>query len=242
MGMRLLAIIVTASLVFPLPIMACTYVYLEHGLEVQPNLMVGVTFGGTALPGATVTLMSLEGAPSITMTTASDGTVRVNNLRPGQYLIDIRLHEVIAASEQIEVRSRPSSAAKARLDYRWGTSPTAVRRAVGTVVGTRAWLGIDILKNIVSPMEAPMVGVRIELTHLRAAASFATATDDRGEFAFNDVPSGFYVMRTQSSPNEYGSSWQYGSFLIEVRPDAKQEIIKLRQSHMCGDHLELLHN
>ena len=98
--MRLLAVIVTASLVIPLPIMACTYALLEHGLEVQPSLMVAVTFGGTALPGATVQLMSLEGAPTITMTTASDGTVRVNNLRPGQYLIDIRLHGVIAASEQ----------------------------------------------------------------------------------------------------------------------------------------------
>jgi hypothetical protein len=221
-----------AILLLPTESAACSYVYLEHGLEVRSDLIVLITYAGTPLAKATVQITKLYGSdPDVFWgSTATDGTVHINGLRPGNYMLDARWLGISMAHEQIEVLATETNLAKSTLEYEWGKSSIAVRVPAGKVMDTRSRPDADPLEDMLNPVEVPMDSVRLELRHPTNGTAYSTVSDERGEFAFDGVSTGNYVLHIQG-----GKNYSDSDFVVQVTPTAARDSLHLRKSVMgCG--------
>jgi hypothetical protein len=197
---------------------------------------VAVQFEGKPMPGAQVAIFSSNTVrPIASAITARDGTVRFRNLRPGKYYLNVDHLGISAAFDQIEVRDRVSAQAKARLDYRWGEWPAAVRQVSGNVMdiqrqGTTVF---ERLKN--PPLEIPIAGAQIQLRHPTNGSVYAGASDENGEFALDGVPTGIYAAHVWGGVSANDSV----KFLVQVIPTATRDSLQIIRTDMCGTGLYL---
>jgi hypothetical protein len=231
--MHTMRILIAALLVSFLPMnaLACTVSVSTKFTEMAPNFSVQVQFRGKPLAGVEVTL-SRFGAdrPVSSRTTDTNGLVQFNNLQSGKYFVQAVHRGIRAGSDQIEVATRRTALTKSALTYRWGESVTEVAQIKGTVVdlvpqGTG-------LERIIRPrIETPIVGAQIQLKHPRDNSTYATTTNEEGKFAIDGVPNGAYVMHVRTTAN---SAADEGDFLIEMKPAAAKDSLKVVKGDLCG--------
>jgi hypothetical protein len=156
--------------------------------------------------------------------------VRFRDLRPGKYTIEVGHLGVSAAYDQIEIRTRVSSGAKSRLDYRWGEAPTAVQRVSGKLIDIRRQ-GADIIERLTSaPVETPIRSALIQLRHPNNGSVYTDESDEHGEFGVVGVPNGIYVMHVRGGVTPGDSA----NFLVQVTPAATKESLQLFRGELCG--------
>ena len=130
--------VLISLLSFPASSPACsTASCLGSGDELRRDFRIDVKHGGKPLPGVSVRIThNTEGDNSEAFSgiTSSDGTLRVENLLPGQYWLNAELQGIDAASQCFHVDSQPSRKAKSMVKYDWGELAPASREIEGRFV------------------------------------------------------------------------------------------------------------
>jgi hypothetical protein len=223
------------ELFYPTAVAACEFRFPKHGLEVHRNFSVLIEYEGKPLPGVVVYATPLfeTSHEVIQGTTTTDGTLRLKNLRPGNYFLGTKWLGVSAGSQQIEVRARETIHATSRLEYSWGEAPILLRRVAGKVIDIRPRPIADSLQNMVKPLEVPLSGALVELRHPTNGTAYSTVTDDHGEFAFEEALNGTYVVHIESGTNPI---FARADFLVQVTPTAARESLHVGRSSICGGY------
>jgi hypothetical protein len=233
-GVRDISVIIAAVsifLFFPSAAAACSISSSTYFEEVARSFTVAVRFEAKPLAAANVTLLAFDTVkPVSSAMTASEGTVRFTDIRPGKYYLDIGYLGISAAFAQIEIRARVSAQAKSTLDYRWGDAPTAVRQIAGKIVDMRPQ-GATPLEKIVNPrVEVPIRSAQIQVQHPVIGSAFTGESDDKGEFALVGVPDGIYVMHVRGGVSPDDSA----KFLVQVAQTATKQSLQLVRGELCG--------
>jgi uncharacterized surface anchored protein len=134
--------------------------------------IVRVAGTGQPVSGAMVTVADVEGEIAGVTTADSSGAFHLTHLAPGNYAL------VVAATTYTPV-AVPVSVSEGEVTQRDVELP-ASGRVAGTVLNASG--------------DAPFPGARIALVDGTGAEAAATAADANGEFMFNDVPSGSYML------------------------------------------------
>jgi len=231
--MRVLAAIVSAFFLFTGSASACSYSVLTKFTEVGRSFTVAIRFENKPLAGATVEIFAHDTAQQrYSATTGRDGTARVSNLRPGKYNLETRHLGIQAGFDQIEVRARQSSQAKARMQYLWGQQPTLVRQIAGTIRDGQPGPGATpFLRLIAKPVFVPLGGAQLEVHHPTSGNVYTDTSNDQGEFAVTVVPEGTYVLQVRGGTNP---NYEPANFLVKVTPAAKAESLQLTRGEICG--------
>jgi hypothetical protein len=223
------------SVFLPAAASACSSSVSTNFKEMARNFSVEVTFEGKPLAAAAVSLHSFDGLRLVSSgTTGANGVVYFREIASGKYYVEVRHLGVSAPADQIEIRARVSDQARSSLRYRWGETPTEVRQIAGTVMDLRPQ-GNTPIDRIINPrLEVPMTGVRIELRHPNDNRVYVTTTDERGAFALMGVSSGTYGMHVRT---DVSSAADMADFLIQLKPTAKKDALRVFRGELCGGTL-----
>jgi hypothetical protein len=234
--LRLLILLVLASA--PYPSIACSAVAcIASGPEFHSEFVVVLRHDGKSLPGAGVTITSYtEGIISTRFSakTASNGSVRVSGLPPGEYWLQADFLGITAAYHCFHLAQTTSRAAKQRVTYEWGDFASTTREAAGRMVDSQPGTGGSPLWNLIHRVEIPISGSRLKLQDPFTGATFVTESDMVGAFAFRGIPDGLYVLHAEggTSNRDFDATDQ----LIRLTPKAKgNKLILTKRDAGGGD-------
>ena len=182
---------------------------------VLPFTAVPALLAAQELPSVRGTVRDAQGAPlagadvlfgTRTVTTNSQGSFRLDSLRPGSYYVTIRFAGYVPIRTRVEVDDdRPTE-----LDYRMTRAPfqlppvvTELRRA-------------GIYGAVGDTLQRPLAGVQVQVAGVNGGVRY---TDSLGGFAFPSADRGAYLVRI-THPG-YGER----RFSLELRPGEGRQII-----------------
>ncbi|WP_164101248.1 SdrD B-like domain-containing protein [Candidatus Laterigemmans baculatus] len=186
--------------------------------ELDPSSIQGVVFidsdddcvyepeqGETPLGGVTVRLHDESGAVIATTVTATDGTYRFLNLRPGEYAVSEVQPEGYFQGGQ-RVGSGGGVASEDRISQiELGPGQNLIHydfcELLGSTLSGRVWSDVD-LDRTWDAGESPIEGVRIELVDSAGRVVAHTLTDAAGTYEFRDIAPGVYSVR-EYQPDGY---------------------------------------
>lgn len=140
---------------------------------------------------------------------------------PGDYWLNVELLGINAAYHCFHVARRSSRKAKGLLTYEWGDLAPAMRRVSGTLVDAQPGTGSTPLWNIIHRVSVPISSATLRLQNAITPEAFSTKSDDRGEFAFNLIPNGTYVLHIEGGTT--GRSYDSTDLLIKSQSDRKEK-------------------
>ncbi len=220
---------------------ACSLVpCVNDGIEVNPNVSVVVKHEGKALGGVTIEIIRGESSterPILSLLTHPDGTAQISDLEPGEYWLRAGLLGIGAADHCFHVAQHPSKHAKKLLRYEWGYGAPVVRQVVGALIDTQPGTGGTPLWNLLHPIDVPISGAALQLRNARTGELLRTISDNRGEFTFDLIPNGMYVLHSEGGTT--GRSYDPTDLVINVRSTAKTLALVLKRQEPgatnCGD-------
>lgn len=222
---------------------ACSLVgCINHGVEVRPIFTVTVKHERTPLGGVKVEVTSSRsGGDSVKVfagITASDGSVQVSNLPPGDYWISADLLGINAAYHCFHIEQRPSRKAKRSLKYKWGDFAPATKRVVGKLIDLQPGKGGTPIWNLVHRVEVPISGASITLRNAFTGTSYHATSDDHGMFSLKEIPSGIYALHIDGGKaGERG--YEETDQLLAVSPKAPRDALLFSRREggagSCGD-------
>lgn len=249
---RLLAAAALASLIafFAVPSNACSLASCLHtGMEMRQDFAVTVTHDGKPLAGVAVQVTSsVEGKnrQPFSGITSGDGTVHVTNLPSGEYWLNAELLGISAAYECFHVSNRPSRKAKGKLTYEWGDEAPGTQRIAGKLIDSQPGNGGTPLSNLIHRIEVPISGAGLKLQNPTTGAVYTTTSDHNGDFAFDTIPTGTYVLHIEGGgAGERG--YDATDLLIELNFHATRNALLLTRRDAgggsCGGtYLDLLNS
>ena len=184
---------------------------------------------GKPLAGVSVEVTTnTEGTSTklISDVTATDGTVSVTNLPPGEYWLHANLLGVTAGIQCFHVRNQASRKAKRNITYEWGDLAPATRRMAGKLIDCQPGNIGNRLRDLAQCVEVPISGSRLKLQNPVSGTSYGTTSDDHGSFEFDPVPNGTYVLHVEGGKagiREYDSA----DLLVELSPAARWNFLLL---------------
>lgn len=184
----------------------------------RTSFVVSVTHAKKPVGGVTIDVYTSDengdGALLLSGRSKADGTFVVANLGPGDYWLGATLLGVRAAgSDCFYVTNRPSRKAKRVLQYSWGDDPLVIPMCVGKLMERQPPSGHG------NPVSLPIPRARLTLQNATSGASYTTTSAEDGGFAFNDVPSGIYVLEVEYE-NKPNSDPRPDHVVIEIRPNS----------------------
>ena len=217
------------------PAFACSFSYTGPYTEVARDLTVVVRFEGKPLAGASVDVWG--SGNKLSKSTAADGTARFTNLASGQYLLAATHLDVTAGADHIEVRSKGTGQAKAKLEYRWGENPIEVRQIAGALITSES--GANVIRQVRGYLgfSFPVDGANVELQHAIDGSVFKTKSDAAGKFIISGVPDGTY--RLHLSGGRYGES---GHWVIRLTRATANRSLRATAAvgGLCGGGYDLV--
>jgi hypothetical protein len=205
-------------------------------MEVKPSFTVGVEHDDKPLAGVLVEITTARGDSRMTVfseTTASDGTVHITSLAPGDYWISADLLGINAAYHCFHVKDKPSNKARRSLTYQWGELAPATRQVRGTLIDSQPGTGGTPIWNIIHRVQVPITGASLTLRNPLDGTAYRTSSDGTGSFAFDDVTSGIYVLHIEggkAGERGYDSTDQ----LLNVSPEAHRDTLLLTRRDAGG--------
>jgi hypothetical protein len=233
-------IAVFSSLLFQ-SVIACSLVpCVNDGIEVNPNVSVRVKHEGNGLAGVTIDVIRSNPnaqRPVLSVLTGPDGIAGISDLEPGEYWLRAELLGIGAAYHCFHVAQHPSKHAKKLLRYEWGYGAPVVRRVAGTLVDTQPGTGGTPLWNLLHPLDAPISGAVLQLRNARTGELFMATSDSHGEFAFDLIPNGTYVLHSEGGRT--GRPYDPTDLLIKIRSTGSTVALVLKRQDPsatnCGD-------
>lgn len=164
----------------------------------------------------------------------------IAKLPPGKYWLAASYLDISAAGHCFHVSPRPGVRAGRVMKYEWGEFPQVVRRAAGSIHDVRPGTGGNPVWNLVHPVMIPIARASVRLQGVHSNEVRDASSDERGEFAFEGVPGGTWVLRVEG-----GSAGPYEatSVVLDVRERASRSRLLLRRSDVqagsCGNLLDV---
>ena len=227
--------IIGAALLLPLVAArsgACSLVGCSNdGIEVRPDFSISITHGKSPLAGVAVEITG--GGKRYAYITGTDGKVRVSHIEPGMHWLNAQFLGIGAIYTCFHISSEPSTKAKRQLTYTWGDDAPASQRIAGKLIDSQSGKGGTPLWNIVHPLKVPIVGATLKLQDPMSGAVYTTISDNNGEFAYNGIASGIYVLHVEGG-NAGDAAYDSTDELIELSPEARSNMLKLTRSAAAG--------
>ena len=232
------AVVFTALLpLLSIPASACSFASCgNHGIEMRREFVVMVKHQGKPLAGVSVQISrDAENVARVTGfsgVTGVDGTVPVTDVPAGDYWLNAELLGIKAAYHCFHVAQPQSRKAKGRVTYEWGDLAPATRRIAGSLIDSQPGKGGTPLWNFVHPVKVPISGARLRLQNPITGEAFNTASDQGGVFAFDQIPSGTYVLHAEGgrSDRDYDGT----DLLIRLSPVASRNTLVLTRRDAIG--------
>ncbi len=234
--------VLVASVLFAIhPVAACSLVgCLNDGIEMRGDFAVVVKHDGKPLNGVDLEVSGNGIAAGTTIRAAQtgrDGRAMITGLPPGEYWLNVKMLGISATYHCFHVAQRPTSKAKRRVSYDWGDLAASVSHVSGKLVDPQPGTSGNPLWNLTHISDVPIAGARLTLRNAVTGETFATTSDEKGEFAFGILPSGTYVLHAEGSRG--GRGYEATDLLLKVSKTAKtSEVVLKRQEPSgtnCGD-------
>jgi hypothetical protein len=204
---------------------------LDHGVETRGNFVVAVSHAGKPLTGVAVQISGK--GKQFTLLTSPEGEVSITDLPPGDYWLDAQLLGISAAYQCFHVADRPTRKAKGKLTYEWGDDAPATQRVAGRLIDSQNSKAGSPLWNLLHRTDVPIVGADLKLQDPTSGAIYATTSGSHGDFAFEAIPAGVYVLHIEG-----GSAGDRGydatDQLIELNPQASRNTLLLTRREISG--------
>ena len=200
-----------------------------RGLEMHGDFVVTIINDKHPLEGVMVEITRYaNGEPSLVLSVLTNvkGRASIRGLAPGDYWLKAQKLGILAAYHCFHVDSAPSTKAKRAVKYKWGDWAPSTARVAGTLIDCQPGRGKNPVLNVVQCTQVPVVAARFRLTNSMTGATFTTASNENGSFAFASIPSGKYVLQVEGGKaldREYDGTDQ----LIKVSPNAKWDSLLL---------------
>jgi hypothetical protein len=235
------AALFTSLSLLPVPARACSLAAcIGGGSEARRDFVILVKHEGKPLRGVKIEIKS--NAPNVDSTTYTgvtgfDGKAAITNLSPGEYWLSASLLGISAVYQCFHVAQQPSRRAKRAMVYIWGDLAPAMQRVAGRLIDSQPGTGETPLWNIIHRQVVPIAGARLRLQNAISGEVFEATSDDHGEFRFDPVPTGTYVLHIEGGAT--GRSYDPTDLLMKVRATAtKNAVVLTRQEPSgtnCGD-------
>ena len=217
---------------------ACSLVgCIDSGIELRHDFVVLVQHEGKPLPRVKIEIKTNLGAVSFTGITDSAGKMTITNLSPGEYWLSAGLLGIGAAYHCFHVAEQPSGKAKRVMRYDWGDLGPGMRRVAGSLIDTQPGTGGTPLWNLIHPVTVPIAGAKLRLQNALTDEVFAATSDDHGDFGFDSVPNGTYVLHVEGGTT--GRAYDPTDLLMKVRSSGTRTAVALSRQELgatnCGD-------
>jgi hypothetical protein len=234
---RLLAIATPLLfLALPLTSSACSVVAcIDSGVELREDFAVQITHQGIPIPGVTVQVTTNTEHNTTTVfsgLTASDGTVHISSLAPGNYWLRADLLGIVAGSECFHVSARPSKKAKKVVKYVWGMSAPASRQIAGMLIDAQPSPGDTPLSRFLR-VDVPVSGANLKLQNALTGAVSTTVTDGNGAFSFGFLPNGTYVLHAEGG-SAGAREYDKADLLVRLSDTAASDTVVLKRRDAGG--------
>jgi hypothetical protein len=218
------------------PAHACsTVACVSGGPEFRRSFAVLVKHDGKPLGGVRIeiaTYVTNAAKVSFAGETGIDGKAVISNLPPGEYWLAARLLGVQIADQCFHVARRASIGAKRAVRYQWGDLVPAVRRIAGTLVDSQPGTGESRVRDLIHRVNVPVDGAALRLENALTRESFGTVSDSGGNFAFDPVPDGTYVLHVEGGNT--GRPFDPEDLAIKVSGTATSDAIALTRRDAAG--------
>lgn len=202
---------------------------IGRGLEMRGDFLVTIVSDKRPIEGVTVEITRyVNGEPArvVSVLTNLKGRASVLGLSPGDYWLKAQKLGILAEYQCFHVDRAPSRKARRAVKYRWGDWAPSTARVAGALVDCQPGRGKNPVLNVIQCTQVPVVAARFRLTNPMTGATFTTASNENGSFAFASIPSGKYVLQVEGGKaldREYDGTDQ----LIKVTPNAKWDTLLL---------------
>jgi Prealbumin-like fold domain len=211
---------------------------LDNGFETRRNFVVTVLHEDRPLAGASVEVTTNANSDEVQRfsgVTDANGTVRVIGLPPGDYWLKAQLFGIFAEYHCFHVAITPSRNAKGALRYDWGDLAPATSRIAGKLIDCQSGKGESPLLNLLHCTPFPVVGAQFKLQS-PTGATYTTLSDEGGNFAFDSVPDGKYVLHVEGGRTPT-RGYDSADLLINLSPGAKWNTLLLTRKDPGGGSL-----
>ncbi|MGC4051853.1 MAG: hypothetical protein QM757_21120 [Paludibaculum sp.] len=190
----------------------------DGGPAFASSFTVKLQYERKPLRGGTVRILSSDKIRFLGVT-GDDGTLRVSSLPPGQYWMDVEFLGISADYHCFHISTHPTILAKRSSSYAWGGFGTPTRRVAGTLVDSQPGTGESPLWNQVHRVKHPIHGSTVRIQNPMTGAVLITESDADGNFAFDPVPDGLYVLRVEGGTSN--RDFAFVDRLVQVSSKAK---------------------
>lgn len=238
---RITLLAVTVLLLLPQRSTACSLVgCTNRGMEMRKSFTVKVTFASKPLAGVQVKIT--DGTPGndvvkvvFSGTTSSDGSIRISELKPGDYNLTADYLEIGAAYRCFHVLAHSGWKAKRRVQYEWGDLAPATRYVRGQVVNNEEAPNLSRVQRMMHSVKSPIAGATLTLRGPDSKGPYTTVTKNDGSFSFEGVPDGVYVLHLDAGQSTTGKSYGREDYLLSIAAKAEPDTLTwILNAGMCG--------
>ncbi len=227
-GMSVVKRVPLLLLLLPVAGFACSGVSCANGGPAfSSSFTVKLKYERKPLRGGTVKILS-NGDLRFSGATDADGTLRVSKLAPGEYWMEVEFLGINAADHCFHVAREVSLFAKRRASYEWGGFGTRTRRLAGTLVDSQPGTGESSLWNQVHRVKRPIRGSTVIIQNPWTGVVLKTKSDSDGNFAFDPLPDGQYVLRVEGGASN--RDFAFVDMLVHVSSKAQGDRLILTKS------------
>ena len=125
-------------------------------------------------------------------------------------------------------------AKKEQQHYEWGDEAVSVTQAAGRLVDSQPGKGGNALQNLLHPVNVPITEAKMELRQPITGATYTTASDANGHFAFDGVPNGTYVLHIDAGVASGNRPFDATDLLVQFSDTAKRSTLLLSRREPGG--------
>jgi len=196
MANRIVSILLGSFLLQAVPCFSCSAVgCVGNGTEVSKDFAVTIAFGKQPISGAVVEIRG--NGRKFSEETDNDGVAQIRDLKAGLYWIKAEVLGTGVAYQCFHVEATPSAKAVRKLQFKWGDDAPAVSTIAGKMSDMQPGKTGKPLFDLLHPVEVGIAGAHLALRDPITHTSYATVSDGSGQFSFDQVPEGTYVLHAE---------------------------------------------
>jgi hypothetical protein len=200
----------------------------------RPTFAVKITHHDKPLQGVLVDAVTIHDKRIFSDVTGRDGTVYVTKLPAGEYWLKAEYLGVHAAYQCFNIENHSSRKAKQHLKFQWGDDAPATRQLAGRLIDSQPGHGGTPLWNMTHRVDIPIRAASLMLKPALTGVVYTATSDDRGEFAFPNVPKGTYVLQIDAGTLGSDRGYDRMDLVIDVNAKARKNSVLLTNTEPGG--------